>query len=1364
MYEAEQICPYTGLRSFTEEESLYFKGREEDIDQATEQLQRNKFLMLTGASGDGKSSLIYAGIIPNARAGFLKSKYTQWCVADFRPERTPFLNLCKAIALQLDIANPDTVQSELNHGFSAIIDLYKNSKKYIDTHSVAWLQADDAGKAAMKREAANLIILVDQFEEFFTNPENYHKGVPSRDANLVLNLLLETARIALDEDLPVYIVFTMRSDYIGQCAAFRGLPEYIGFSQFFVPRLNRTQLQQVVEEPATLSGNRITRRLTERLIHDLTEGVDQLPILQHALNQVWHAADNARLLALAGMDGNDQVGKGNEEMDLIHYAMVGGMPPQELPDEQVDRFNNWFEGLLPHIKACYHEPDLQNVLDTHTNKLYEKAAEYFTQKTGKAISEEDTKTIIRTAFICLTKIDQGRAVRNRMTLKEITNILGRQEFGINEVGTVLNIFREPGNTFIHPFITDDPQSQILHENDVLDITHESLIRNWEFLEQWAKDEFDNYSISLDFEQQLNRWVESDKSNGFLLSIGPLTYFENWFNTTKPNAYWIARYLPEDTALDKKLSNAKLVLSNAQEFISKSSRKHVVTRTIMRYGPKRIAAALAIFAMIVLSSFAVRDYFQKQNGHVLTSMKEQTFALANEPKLSPEFPVPVITEQLILGNLTIPEVIDAVKDPKQKIKIATGIATQLVMQGRDEPKEEILQSLTIGDSMLEHIKIPGNKKEISEVLKLIRDFSVTAGLAYFLNPNEKLNLIVKNNAKRSANWAMIVFKTQPVDFDDIQNLSMALEEGINHKIFSAVEINQLLKILSPFENEARTPWLEKNYQRNNMLVRGSFSYGLRFNGLYQDLAYLYAAAGNTEKAFRCIDTLLQYQQNFYQNDYATYAENASNIAAVYYTYGNTSRLDEFVEGYCTRKKISAEEFYDRLVTRSVIEGFTSSNVNFYSRRGGQMFSNMNIKYSSDEMLSFFFTKLKEEISKIKDKNEKNFNLATTLKNEGNLFAYRNEIRGTKNIVTDQYYKEAITYYQLLPKKYLNQSISVSGLAGSETLTVPKKFLFLYPDYRVSFHPFEPRTLVYYYNSFSFTEYLLDNNLFDTLYENTEDLKFFEMWLTDYHMFMSTRNWTLHDAIPVDKLDRLASKLEQRKANQLADLNILYLHLGEQAFGLNEIEKGISYCKKIQPDKLLNAFQYKNIDWVNNYSFELVGKCIADLSANNQFDLAYILLNVFKKEVNRSSLYAYASQLLLVKQQSSVPAQRLLDSALVEMNRLDNPAVFQPNRLQIAMALMYQDPDKNSKEAYRVIKNSRNKFEAMKRFSKAFALKGNLYKAKQQTPSLISSADNSSFLSNIAEGFSITKPKKKEWMKFKSNELIFTRRFLPYLNEN
>ncbi len=137
------------------------------------------------------------------------------------------------------------------------------------------------------------------------------------------------------------------------------------------------------------------------------------------------------------------------------------------------------------------------------------------EKTGKSISEDDAQRIIRTAFTCLTKIDQGRAVRNRMTLQEITNILGNPAFDTQAVNTVLNIFREPGNTFIHPFIIEDnPESHQLEADQVLDITHESLIRNWKFLGQWAKEEYDSRSVSLDFEQQLGRWVNSDKSNDF----------------------------------------------------------------------------------------------------------------------------------------------------------------------------------------------------------------------------------------------------------------------------------------------------------------------------------------------------------------------------------------------------------------------------------------------------------------------------------------------------------------------------------------------------------------------------------------------------------------------------------------------------------------------------------------------------------------------------------------------------------------------------------------------------------------------------------------------------------------------------------
>ncbi|HET6721365.1 MAG TPA: hypothetical protein VFH07_01390, partial [Chitinophagaceae bacterium] len=424
----------------------------------------------------------------------------------------------------------------------------------------------------------------------------------------------------------------------------------------------------------------------------------------------------------------------------------------------------------------------------------------------------------------------------------------------------------------------------------------------------------------------------------------------------------------------------------------------------------------------------------------------------------------------------------------------------------------------------------------------------------------------------------------------------------------------------------------------------------------------------------------------------------------------------------------------------------------------------LKFSSDEMVAFFFTKLREEILKINDSDERNFALAVALKNESSLNGFRKEIRGIAETENDQRHAEAIKHYQQVSREYLNQTMSVVGTSGADLITMPRKFLFLYPDYRVPFHPFEPRSIVQFFTSTAFINHVLQNNLFDSLYKSADEFRYFELWLLDYQVLACSRDYFMHDPMPTAVMERLASTLEQRKANQSADLNILYLHLSEEAFNNQNVSNGIAYLEHVQPDKLLNAFQYKNFVFVNTYSFELVGKAIANLSANNRFELAYTLLNVFKKEINRSSLYAYASQLITLKKQSTKTAQRLLDSARVEMNRLDNPAVLQPNRHQVAMALMYIDPENNSAEAYRTIKNSFNKFEATWRFTRAFAIHGDLYKGRQQAPALISAGDKAGFLTSLVEGFNLEQPKKKEWEKFRANEFLFSRRYLPYINEN
>jgi hypothetical protein len=59
---------------------------------------------------------------------------------------------------------------------------------------------------------------------------------------------------------------------------------------------------------------------------------------------------------------------------------------------------------------------------------------------------------------------------------------------------------------------------------------------------------------------------------------------------------------------------------------------------------------------------------------------------------------------------------------------------------------------------------------------------------------------------------------------------------------------------------------------------------------------------------------------------------------------------------------------------------------------------------------------------------------------------------------------------------------------------------------------------------------------------------------------------------------------------------------------------------------------------------------------------------------------------------------------------------------------------------------------------------MYKAQKEAPQLISAGDNAGFLRSAIEGFNLTNPPKKEWKRFKDNELLFTRRFLPYVNEN
>lgn len=620
------FCPYPGLRPFTEEEALYFQGREKHIVKIKEELQKRKFLMVTGASGDGKSSLIFAGLIPSIKAGFFKARFGTWKISVFRPGNDPLTNFSKSLAPHFGADKETSIRSNLSLGYSSLSDLYKNSPLFQEAGSAR-------GKTA--QEGANLLIVVDQFEEFFTNKENFNRetAMPSTEANTAVNLLIETTRIAREEDLSIYIVCTMRSDYIGNAPSFRGLPELIGKNQFFVPRLNRSEMLSAVTEPAVLAGAKISQRLAQRMLNDLSSvNTDVLPVLQHAVRRVWHVAQG-----------------GGEELDLWHYCAVGGMDSQDLPDDQGVKFESWFEQQPESKKTFYrgqkksYDQDLSNVLNLHGNILFESAADYYKNHGVDDISKGEAQELLASIFRCLTKIDDSRAVRNRITLEEVTRIIDRKNYNSQKIGRLIDIYRDPENTLVYPFIGEGEAITELTPDTLLDITHEALIRNWRRLSKWTKEEYDSANVFRELSSQLERWIREGKSSTYLLTAGPYEYYHKWYEQQRPSADWLGQYTdseiyktdgitlsplvePEEgDEKPKRQTNSAQVALDLAEFLV-DSKSHIDRVQKVR---KMIVAAISV--LLVISVGALGWALVKKNE--ATTLQEQIATTAEANRIA-----------------------------------------------------------------------------------------------------------------------------------------------------------------------------------------------------------------------------------------------------------------------------------------------------------------------------------------------------------------------------------------------------------------------------------------------------------------------------------------------------------------------------------------------------------------------------------------------------------------------------------------------------------------------------------------------------------------------------------------------------------
>ncbi|MFF8609539.1 helix-turn-helix domain-containing protein [Streptomyces sp. NPDC015346] len=216
--------PYQGLARFEPDDHERFFGRDELVAEVGRMTAEHRFSAVFGPSGSGKSSLLRAGLIP---------------------------------ALREDSA-----------GQVAAIRILTPGEQPLRTHA-AVLRAKDAD--------GDTVIVVDQFEELFTLCRD-----PAQRAGFVDRLLA-----AQEPDSRLRVIIAVRADFYGRLAEHRALAAAVSASSLLVGPMSASELREAIVKPAQGAGLIVERELTARLVREVEGEPGGLPLLSHALHEIW---------------------------------------------------------------------------------------------------------------------------------------------------------------------------------------------------------------------------------------------------------------------------------------------------------------------------------------------------------------------------------------------------------------------------------------------------------------------------------------------------------------------------------------------------------------------------------------------------------------------------------------------------------------------------------------------------------------------------------------------------------------------------------------------------------------------------------------------------------------------------------------------------------------------------------------------------------------------------------------------------------------------------------------------------------------------------------------------------------------------
>jgi tetratricopeptide (TPR) repeat protein len=396
----------------------------------------------------------------------------------------------------------------------------------------------------------NLLVLVDQFEELF----RYGDYAGREEAEAFAALLLES----IHTPGRIHVVITMRSEYLGACALIPGLAEQINSSLYLTRRMTREECREAIEGPAAVVGFAIEPALVSHILNDMA-----------ALAPWEQDRENSQLQRLS---------RQADQLPLMQHALSRLW--------QLARRRQPMAAPTLTLQDYLGIGMLQGALDQHAKEVVGRL-------------KEAARPLVRRVFRALIAgTDLSDAVRKPMRLVELAAAVSAD---IADVRDVVDAFRARDCNFLRP-----SGGHALSDDTVIDISHESLIRQWSDLSKWFDEEARSSAL-------WSRLIYSEERHaageGELLSGLDLANALAWWDREQPTSGWANSHGGKYEEIDN-------YLKDSREAEEKHVRGELERARRERKRLQTTSFAILCFAVVclVLAGFSYRSYLMQQDAN------------------------------------------------------------------------------------------------------------------------------------------------------------------------------------------------------------------------------------------------------------------------------------------------------------------------------------------------------------------------------------------------------------------------------------------------------------------------------------------------------------------------------------------------------------------------------------------------------------------------------------------------------------------------------------------------------------------------------------------------------------------------------